>query len=203
MEFKPRTHAFALQSAPTALLAPGELAQILRNAYLHDLGSFYVVEKDGTYLDDERFTFGDPAYKVVQLQHRFELGHTLLIKNLEHWNSAIVAECRRLGGAVNVHLYASPAGGSAFDWHADDRDVYIYMQQGHKTFQLRTAAGEIETLVVAPGQRLFIPYGVQHRAFAQEVPSVHLSFGQWPSDMSIAETYEALPLPAALKGISS
>ncbi|MFP5459619.1 MAG: hypothetical protein ACLGG7_12855 [Bacteriovoracia bacterium] len=188
-----------MEQYQTVLLGSGELSKILQNSYLHDLSSFFIVEKDGTYVVDERFTYGDPVYKALQIQHRFELGHTVLIKNLEHWNLAIAQECQRLGGDTNVHLYASPIGGSAFDWHADDRDVYIYMQHGQKKFQLRKPSGEIETFVVSPGQRLFIPYGVQHRAFAQEVSSVHLSFGKWPEAMTISETYPPLAMTASLK----
>lgn len=199
MEFKPSARPHAFDHWPTVLLAPGELSKILQNSYLHDLSSFYIVEKDGTYVDDERFTYGDPAYKALQVQHRFEQGHTILIKNLEHWSAAIVQERQRLGGDTNVHLYASPAGGSAFDWHADDRDVYIYMQHGRKQFQLRSASGEVQTFVVVPGQRLFIPYGVQHRAFAQEETSVHLSFGMWPEEMTVSETYGELEIRATLK----
>lgn len=201
MEFKPRQYAVSVEAWPTGLLGPGELARILKNSYLHDLSSFYIVERDGTYVDDERFTFGTALFKVLQMQKSFEQGLTVLVKNLEHWSAPIVAETQRLGGDVNVHLYASPAGGSAFDWHADDRDVYIYMQQGRKTFQVKSAAGDVRTLVVAPGERLFIPYGVQHRAFAQEETSVHLSFGKWPDRMTIAETYEALDADASLKDV--
>lgn len=199
MEFKPSPRPHVFEDCPTVMLAPGELSKILQNSYLHDLSSFYIVEKDGTYVDDERFTYGDPVYKALQVQHRFEAGHTILIKNLEHWSNAIAEECQRIGGDTNVHLYASPAGGSAFDWHADDRDVYIYMQHGQKKFQLRTSSGEIETFIVVPGKRLFIPYGVQHRAFAHEASSVHLSFGRWPENMTVSETYPALDITAHLK----
>lgn len=201
MEFKPVHFAYALEKVATSLLEAQELSRILRSSYLHDLSSFYIVEHDGTYVDDERFTYGDPVYRALEIQHRFERGHTILIKNLEHWNAPIVRECQRLGGDANVHLYASPAGGSAFDWHADDRDVYIYVQQGQKKFQLRSATGAVETFVVGPGERLFIPYGVQHRASAQDGASVHLSFGRWPAGMTVTETYPALEIEASLKGL--
>lgn len=201
MEFKPVHFAYAFEKVATPLLEAQELSRILRSTYLHDLSSFYIVEHDGTYVDDERFTYGDPVYRALEIQHRFERGHTILIKNLEHWNAPIVRECQRLGGDTNVHLYASPAGGSAFDWHADDRDVYIYVQQGQKKFQLRSATGAVETFVVGPGERLFIPYGVQHRASAQDGASVHLSFGRWPAGMTVTETYPALEIEASLKGL--
>jgi ribosomal protein L16 Arg81 hydroxylase len=42
-----------------------------------------------------------------------------------------------LGGPVNVHVYATPAGGHGFTWHYDAEEVFVLQTQGRKELGLR------------------------------------------------------------------
>lgn len=174
------------------LISQGELSLITRNSYLHDISSFFIIEKNGTYRDDEKFDYSTALYRAIKIEQAFKQGHTILVKNLEKWNQAIVDKCNELGGDINVHLYASPAAGSGFGWHSDDRDVYVYLQFGSKKFEVRQPDGVEQSFLLTPGSCLYIPYGVKHRGISENVDSLHLSFGRWPSQMTIRETYSAI-----------
>lgn len=199
MEFKSRGIPFRFlsheEAGDTSFLSENELQEILSNEYLHDQGSFFIVENDGTYRDQEKFLFGTGAFKMKEIESAYSNGHTILVKNLENWNEKIQKKCFELGNSTNVHMYISPKGGSAFDWHTDDRDVYIFLQAGKKDFEVEDIDGSCKKLQLIPGTGLFIPYGVLHRGHAQESHSIHLSFGIWPKDLTIRNEYPLIDIP--------
>jgi mannose-6-phosphate isomerase-like protein (cupin superfamily) len=199
MDFKSRGIPFHYlsneEAKDTSFITDNEIQEILSSEYLHDQGSFYIVEKDGTYRDQEKFLFGTGAFKMKEIESAYLNGHTILVKNLENWNIKIQKKCLELGSSTNVHMYISPKGGSAFDWHSDDRDVYIFLQIGRKNFEVKDANGSCQSFQLKLGAGLFIPYGVFHRGQAQESHSVHLSFGVWPEDLTIREEYPLINIP--------
>lgn len=101
-----------------------------------------------------------------------------------------------LGGAVDVQMYATPAGQPGFGWHYDAEEVFILQTQGSKEWLLRKNTVNpwplIETLpadmryhremmpvlacTLHPGDWLYIPAGYWHRTQAGE-PSLSLSVG--------------------------
>lgn len=192
MEFKPGTTRSKLEHGHFKLIDLDEVHQIFANEFLHDIGSFYIVEPDGTYRDDEKFSYGTSVFKMKQIETAFQKGSTILVKNLENWNEKIQQKCRELGPSTNVHMYISPKGGAGFDWHRDDRDVYVYLQEGKKKFEVKEPGGDISEYMLEPGTSLFMPYAIEHRGSAQESHSVHLSFGVWPEGMTVQKQYEEI-----------
>lgn len=121
------------------------------------------------------------------------------MKNIENWNESIQKECINSHNSVNVHLYLSPQNGSSFDWHTDDRDVFVYMQYGKKKFEIKEQNGEIKTYDLVPGDCLYIPYGLLHRASSDLKTSIHLSFGQWPQGLTIDRTHPGIDVSLNLE----
>lgn len=195
MDFKNNSTPSQILSGSYNLIGREEITEIFSNEYLHDLGSFYIIESDGTYRDEEKFAFGTAPLKMSELESAYRRGHTILVKNLENWNERIQLRCRELGESTNVHLYVSPQGGSAFDWHCDDRDVYIHVQDGMKNFQVKEPHGIINNYQVQLETCLYIPYGLSHRGDAQKSSSFHLSFGVWPKSMTIQKQYKKIDFP--------
>lgn len=160
----------------------------LRNEYLHDIHSHFIVSKEGNY-DDTAFNRGLVPERIEALEKAFNEGCTIVVKEMENWNPAIMRRCREFKAYVDVHMYVSPANGSGFDWHTDDKHVYVHMQLGEKLFEVEEPDGTISKYLLKPGEVLFIPYGAKHRAFAGTAPSVHLGFGVWPEQVSIQNAY--------------
>lgn len=198
MEFKPGNIPSKLVNNVERLLEDEEIYQIFSNEFLHDIGSFYIVEPDGTYRDDIKFSYSTAVLKMKQLEEAYNNGLTLLVKNLENWNEKIQKRCRELGDSTNVHMYISPGGGSGFDWHKDDRDVYVHMQKGQKHFEVKEPDGKISSYDLTENTCLYMPYAILHKASAGAEPSVHLSFGTWPIGMTIQKQYQTIDFPIKL-----
>jgi ribosomal protein L16 Arg81 hydroxylase len=85
-------------------------------------------------------------------------------------------------GPVDVHLYATPAGGRGFGWHYDAEEVFLIQLEGTKEYSLRKNTVNpwpiVETLprdmhyereimpllrcTLAPGDWLYVPAGYWH-----------------------------------------
>ncbi len=201
MEFRSRGLPARLLEQPSdvfaGLLKPTELRDILCNEYLHDLKSFFIVEADGSYRDDGTQFDCDVSARIRLIESALEKRRTILVKNLEAWNRAIVSACRRLGPNTNVHAYLSPPGGTGFDWHTDDRDVFIVMLQGSKRLLARDPNGAVQDYDLRAGDVLHLPYGTPHKAESLGTASAHLSFGVWPESLFIGETYQNYAFPVS------
>lgn len=183
-----------LKSGAKPLISESDVTEILQNSYLHDLKSHFIVSKDGSYDDRDMFVFGIAPDRIKLLSTAYNQGLTILVKDLENWNQDIQAKCRAFGFSTNTHMYLSPAKGTGFAWHTDDRDVYVFLQKGEKHFEIEEWDGEISSYTLTAGSELFIPYGAKHRA-KSEAASIHLSFGVWPEGCSIQRLYESFNFP--------
>lgn len=68
MEFKPYPGATsALTKEHPLFLSRCELEMILTNEFLHNINSFFIVEKDGTYKDDEKYAYGTAIFKIKEI----------------------------------------------------------------------------------------------------------------------------------------
>jgi 50S ribosomal protein L16 3-hydroxylase len=117
-------------------------------------------------------------------------GYTILVRHAER-NDPRLAELaiafeRDLGGAVDVHLYATPPGRHGFSWHYDAEDVFILQTTGRKEYSLRKNTVHpwplVETIpddmryerelmplmkvLLSAGDWLYIPCGYWHKADA-------------------------------------
>ena len=196
MEFK-RTEVFSKyrENQNSKLMEDHEIYEMLRNEYLHDLHSHFIVSGEGTYDDTRSFEFGIVPERIKRLEEAFLNGQTIVIKEIETWNEKIIEKCSSFKVATNVHLYLSPSGATGFGWHTDDRDVYVVLQKGEKIFEVEEPDGTISSYLLKEGSELFIPYGARHRARATEQASIHLSFGVWPEGMTIQQQYGSFNMP--------
>jgi ribosomal protein L16 Arg81 hydroxylase len=132
----------------------------------------------------------------------FNNGESIVIRHSEHAHRIIETLANsfinQFGKAVNIHVYATPAGNEGFDWHYDCEDVFVIQSSGQKEFYLmqnrevtlthqdsvpksyedfkqRSIGPEIRCLLKA-GDFLYIPRGYWHKARAI-TDSFHLSVG--------------------------
>lgn len=162
----------------TPLLNDKEIEQLFFNFALHDKNSFFVIDKERKGYDTER---KHEAYMDAAryLKDKYNSGHTIVVKNMEHFNASIREAAEELGQGTDVHLYLAPEGGDSFDWHQDDRTVYVKMIKGCKLFSLKTQANEttmMDLVKLHEGNILYIPKGRWHKATPMG-PSILLSFG--------------------------
>ena len=201
MEFK-RTNDFSkVWEAPlleTKLMDETDILNMLRNEYLHDMHSHFIVSGEGRYDDTRNFEYGIVPDRIKKLEEAYQNGQTIVIKEIETWNQKIIDKCASFQAPTNVHLYLSPARATGFGWHTDDRDVFVIVQMGEKLFEVEEPDASMSTYRLKEGQILFIPYGARHRAIAENIPSIHLSFGVWPKNMTINQQYGIFDMPIKL-----
>lgn len=199
MEFKP-------QGLKSKIIATGEqtfvtridIDHMLKNEYLHDQHSHFIVSSEGVYDDSRMFQYGMATDRIEHLVRSYENGHTIVIKDLESWNDVFKENALKLAPFTNAHLYLSPPGATRFGWHEDDRDVFVKLQIGEKKFEIKEVDGSISEYLLKVGDCLFIPYGLTHRASATDKASVHVSFGKWPDNLNITNTYSIIDIPLTI-----
>jgi hypothetical protein len=122
-------------------------------------------------------------------------GYTVLVRHAERHHPALrqLAEAfyGDLQAPVDIHLYATPAGGHGFGWHYDAEDVFIMQTVGTKAYSLRKNTVHpwplVETIpqdmnysreimpllrvALNAGDWLYIPCGYWHKAEAPADPS--------------------------------
>lgn len=130
----------------------------------------------------------------------FGSGHSVVVRGAELHDPALryLADtfAADIGGAVTIHLFATPAGYHGFGWHYDCEDVFLALTDGRKEYFLRentvnpiptidnmptdmqyekeTSATMATTLL--PGDWLYIPSGWWHVGRSLE-DSLSLSIG--------------------------
>ncbi|WP_116998072.1 JmjC domain-containing protein [Desertimonas flava] len=77
------------------------------------------------------------------------------------------------GHPVQLNAYLAPAGAQGFGEHADGHEVFALQVFGRKRWSV-VGLGDLD---VGPGDVLYIPAGVRHRAETIDQPSLHLTLG--------------------------
>ena len=202
MEFKARDIESELWKKvyePETFITRDEVLMALRNEFLHDQHSHFIVTGEGTYDDTRVFNYGIVPDRINRLEEAYNEGKTIVVKEMENWNPEIQKRCDAYPRYCDVHMYVSPAGATGFGWHTDDKDVYVHMQFGKKNFEVEEPNGKISKYLLEAGDVLFIPYGSRHRAFAGESSSVHLGFGVWPENLCTRDEYENFDMEIDIK----
>jgi ribosomal protein L16 Arg81 hydroxylase len=130
-------------------------------------------------------------------------GCTILVRHAERSDESLASLAadfaRQLGGAVDIHVYATPASEFGFSWHYDAEEVFIVQTLGAKEYSLRKntvnpwpveeslpadMAYEREIMplsrcLLRQGDVLYIPSGYWHKAVATEM-SLSLAIGVAP-----------------------
>jgi 50S ribosomal protein L16 3-hydroxylase len=143
-------------------------------------------------------------------------GWTLAVRHAERHDPGLAALAadfaRDFAAPVNVHLYATPAGRTGFDWHYDVEDVFILQARGAKDYQLRkntvhpwplleTMGPDLRyereyspawTVRLGPGDGLYIPPGWWHCARGVDAPSATIAVGVMsPTAMDVVDLLRA------------
>ena len=154
-----------------------------------------LVAKDGQLLPETR-----PRRPAREL---FAGGYTLVLRHAERQDADLAAVARgferEFAAPVNIHLYATPAGGHGFGWHYDAEEVFVVQAEGSKRYELRKNTRHpwplVETLpadmgfeheitptwecTLAASDWLYLPSGTWHRAQA-DADSLSLAIGLLP-----------------------
>ena len=143
---------------------------------------------------------GEPPRSLEAAQRLSGEGYTVVIRHAER-NDTRLAELAAgfeadLGGAVNLHIYATPAENYGFGWHYDAEDVFILQTTGRKEYSLRKNTVNpwplVETLpedmsyerermplvrcLLEAGDWLYIPAGYWHMGQAEQT-AISLAVG--------------------------
>lgn len=191
-----------------SVLDPGDIDLLLQNkALLADYNNFRLVDQGNKLsLEDwcERHSKSQQYFidndKLYSLLHQ---GLTLTINGahkkipkLRHFCGAL--ECE-LKFKLRTNIYITPPQAQGLAPHYDEHDVFILQITGEKEWKLYHSPVELPshirdqsigrhelaepelTVMLQPGDLLYIPRGVVHQAASQETTSVHASLGLYPT----------------------
>jgi hypothetical protein len=159
--------------------------------------------KDSAAVPEELYTHADGRIDLPKLHALFDGGATLVVSQFDEMHAPLARFCRGLERvflhAVQANIYLTPPGAQGFKIHYDTHDVLVLQVEGEKRWHLwagqpvphptrrtpwqSTAAapprGKAKTLVMKPGDALYVPRGILHEAAAQDgdAPSLHITVG--------------------------
>jgi 50S ribosomal protein L16 3-hydroxylase len=145
---------------------------------------------------------------LTELRAYMRIGVGLAMRHTQRCHprlAAIAADfARHLPGAVQVQIFATPAGTHGFGWHYDAEDVFIAQTVGIKDYYFRANTVEadapfppqdfmgyhaecspLQTATLVPGDFLYIPSKWWHMAECKE-DALSISVGVMPPNLSAA-----------------
>lgn len=144
---------------------PELIRELFFDYELQLLDSFYVIDPITKEYQTNRIK-DSLLENMVFIDKAYVDGKTIVIKNLEKF----IDLSSEFGPDVDIHAYIVPKfieAGNSFDWHTDDRSVWIKMLWGTKLFGTRCWANETimdHYIKIHGGQKYFIPKGRLHKA---------------------------------------
>lgn len=136
-----------------------------------------------------------PGYPITaEIAHQLRQGATLRFIAIEDWYAPVAELVDRLsatiGATVSTYAFYTPPGDDGVGAHWDMADVFALQVEGtkrwnlwdvpdgagwHDSQTLRPDRPADHVIELAPGDGLYIPAGMGHRAFAGPEGSLHLS----------------------------
>jgi ribosomal protein L16 Arg81 hydroxylase len=139
------------------------------------------------------------------VREQYANGATLVLQSLHRIHPALVRFCRRLaaelGHPTQCNAYVTPPGSQGFAPHHDTHDVFVLQVDGHKRWHVYApvlnlplssqpsqgltgadplvpdGAEPVLSVVLGPGDALYLPRGYIHAAETNEDRSIHLTVG--------------------------
>ncbi|GAA2471597.1 hypothetical protein GCM10023100_27970 [Actinocorallia cavernae] len=158
--------------------------------------------------DPRNFTFSatvarrqlDGLLDHALVMNHFHRGYTVVLDSIEHWlptvQSLLCSLQMELGAGGRAAVFASPPHEQALEPHADSYEIFVLQVSGSKKWSLyerldpvpragaRLNQDELgpktESLVLNPGDVLYLPWGTPHVVESLDSPSVHVSIGLRP-----------------------
>ncbi|MDZ7781878.1 MAG: cupin domain-containing protein [Halioglobus sp.] len=159
---------------------------------------------EGEYLLVDRQT--DANLKVINLTatyNHWNAGGTIVLRGLHRKSPTLGRQIRHLQKDVphplQVNAYATPPHSQGFGAHYDTHDVFVLQIAGHKRWTIAeesvrpqplrhdrwflrdpppdTDMAQSSGIELTPGDFLYIPRGVMHKAASSDVTSLHLTIG--------------------------
>lgn len=160
---------------PEMFFSKTDIDDLFNSTKFYETSSFNVITEFGEYdYTDHCITMAEEAARVSSA---FKNGSSIRVTHMEFWNKNVARRALNLGLGTDVHMYLTPPveNPTGFKYHTDDRDVYVHMIFGRKTFYLKEDGKEYE-YDLYPGDVLYIEKGMEHYAKANGA-SCQLSFG--------------------------
>jgi hypothetical protein len=150
---------------------------------------------------DHEFTLPNGQVDPLRLFARFDAGATLVASQLQEVHAPLARFCRGLEKVflhgVQANAYLTPPGAQGFRPHFDTHDVLVLQVEGEKAWrvwpgqplpyptpqtpwrnEMLPEGDAPETLILRPGEALYLPRGTLHDAKGQEAgASLHLTIG--------------------------
>jgi hypothetical protein len=142
-----------------------------------------------------------PGTEAAGLHEEFLDGATVNINNVDWRSRPLNHLCRKMERVFHAHaganVYLTPRKSQGFAAHFDDHDVFVMQISGDKRWEiwpsdslpLRASGaarpkeippGGAESIVLKPGDMLYLPRGFVHQAFAEEQVTLHITIGVDP-----------------------
>lgn len=202
--YLPRNDASVYES----VLSPADIDLLLQNkALLADYNNFRLVDQGNKLsLEDwcdrhsksqQYFINNDKLYGLLHQGLTLTInGAHKKIPKLRQFCSALEAE---LKFKLRTNLYITPPHAQGLAPHYDEHDVFLLQITGEKEWKLYHSPVELPshirdqqigrhelaeptlTVMLQPGDLLYIPRGVVHQAVSQETTSIHASLGLYPT----------------------
>ncbi len=151
----------------------------------------------------ERLPYPAPR-ELIELRAYMRMGIGLAMRHTQRCHPRLAAIAREFeqhfSGAVQVQIFATPAGTHGFSWHYDAEDVFIAQTIGVKDYYFRENTVEhdtpfpprdfqgfhretspLQTATLVAGDFLYIPKRWWHMATCNE-DALSISVGVMPSD---------------------
>jgi bifunctional lysine-specific demethylase and histidyl-hydroxylase NO66 len=165
----------------------------------------FAMVRDGRALDPRQFTRPDAGDSSggpdpLRVSEQLRAGATLILYRLNVWWPPLLRFCHllelELGHPVTAAAFLTPARSQGLEIHRDDQDVFVLQTEGSKEWSVwdrlpgapigrgPVAGHELGepavSVVLEPGDCLYVPRGCPHVATGMERMSLHVSVGVHP-----------------------
>ncbi len=185
--------------------------------------SSLTMAKSGEALPFEEYTHPNGVIDRGSVLDNFRNGATIVLPQLHYADGKLYSFClgleREFGARIQSNIYLTPSNAHGFGIHYDDHDVFVLQVSGRKKWEIygqrdglpfrgenfrkdRDDPGDLsETFVLEPGQCLYVPRGLAHRALTEgDEASLHITVGilvqTWAEFMLEAVAEASLRIPA-------